>query len=320
MVSDDTAGTGLDTVIGGSTRDPARAATIVAEARQCEQDGDRQGAIDAYRRAIECDDAAETMFRLAYLLDLSGEEDDALQLYEELAGRTDPPINALLNLAVLYEDRDQWVRAEKCLRQILDTDPNHERARLFMKDVLASKDMLYDEENDRDRLRRDALLDTPVTDFELSVRARNCLKKMQIRTLGDLLKITEAELLSYKNFGETSLTEIKEMLSAKGLRLGQGLEGGAYSRVRKDIIEQLRGKAPEAVLNKSISALELSVRARKALQLLNIQSIGELAARTEAELMGVKNFGSTSLDEIKAKLADFGLGLRTLEEAAATGD
>ena len=320
MVSDDSAGTGLDTVIGGSTRDSARAATLVAEARACEQDGDRAGAIDAYRRAIECDDAAETMFRLAYLLDLSGEEDDALQLYEELANREDPPINALLNLAVLYEDRVQWVRAEKCLRQILDTDPNHERARLFMKDVLASKDMLYDEENDRDRLRRDALLDTPVTDFELSVRARNCLKKMQIRTLGDLLKITEAELLSYKNFGETSLTEIKEMLQAKGLRLGQGLEGGAYSRVRKDIIEQLRGKAPEAVLNKSISALELSVRARKALQLLNIQSIGELAARTEAELMGVKNFGSTSLDEIKAKLADFGLGLRTLEEAAATGD
>ncbi|MHC4832323.1 MAG: DNA-directed RNA polymerase subunit alpha C-terminal domain-containing protein [Planctomycetota bacterium] len=320
MVSDDSAGTGLDTVIGGSTRDSARAATLVAEARACEQDGDRAGAIDAYRRAIECDDAAETMFRLAYLLDLSGEEDDALQLYEELANREDPPINALLNLAVLYEDRVQWVRAEKCLRQILDTDPNHERARLFMKDVLASKDMLYDEENDRDRLRRDALLDTPVTDFELSVRARNCLKKMQIRTLGDLLKITEAELLSYKNFGETSLTEIKEMLQAKGLRLGQGLEGGAYSRVRKDIIEQLRGKAPEAVLNKSISALELSVRARKALQLLNIQSIGELAARTEAELMGVKNFGSTSLDEIKVKLADFGLGLRTLEEAAATGD
>jgi len=320
MVSDDSAGAGLDTVIGGSTRDPARAATIVAEARTCEREGDRQGAIDAYRRAIECDDAAETMFRLAYLLDLSGEEDDAVQLYEELANRDDPPVNALLNLAVLYEDRDQWVRAEKCLRQILETDPNHERARLFMKDVLASKDMLYDEENDRDRLRRDALLDTPVTDFELSVRARNCLKKMQIRTLGDLLKITEAELLSYKNFGETSLTEIKEMLQAKGLRLGQGLEGGAYSRVRKDIIEQLRGKAPEAVLNKPISALELSVRARKALQLLNIQSIGELAARTEAELMGVKNFGSTSLDEIKAKLADFGLGLRTLEEAAATGD
>lgn len=305
---------GLDTLIGGvSTRDPQQAAKLVEQGRACEAAGDRQGAVDSYRRAVECDDAAETIFRLAFLLDLSGEEDEAIALYETLATRTDPPINALLNLAILYEDRAQWVRAEKCLRQVLETDPNHERARLFMKDVSASKDMLYDEEHDRDRLRRDALLDTPVTDFELSVRARNCLKKMQIRTLGDLLKITEAELLSYKNFGETSLTEIKEMLSARGLRLGQGLEGGAYARVRKDIIEQLRGKAPDTVLNKPISSLELSVRARKALQLLNISTVGELAARTEAELMGVKNFGTTSLDEIKKKLGDFGLSLRALE-------
>ncbi len=305
---------GLDTLIGGvSTRDPQQAAKLVEQGRACEAAGDRQGAVDSYRRAVECDDAAETIFRLAFLLDLSGEEDEAIALYETLATRTDPPINALLNLAILYEDRGQWIRAEKCLRQVLETDPNHERARLFMKDVSASKDMLYDEEHDRDRLRRDALLDTPVTDFELSVRARNCLKKMQIRTLGDLLKITEAELLSYKNFGETSLTEIKEMLTARGLRLGQGLEGGAYARVRKDIIDQLRGKAPDAVLNKPISSLELSVRARKALQLLNIATVGELAARTEAELMGVKNFGTTSLDEIKKKLGDFGLSLRALE-------
>jgi len=307
------AGSGLDTVIGGSTRDPQKAGTLVKQALACEQAGDRQGAIDAYRRAIECDDAADTIFRLAFLLDLSGEEEEAVHLYEELASRQDPPVNALINLAVLYEDRGQWIKAEKCLRQVLETDPNHPRARLFMRDVTASKDMFYDEEHDRDRVRRDALLDTPVTDFELSVRARNCLKKMQIRTLGDLLKITEAELLSYKNFGETSLTEIKDMLSARGLRLGQGLEGGAYARVRKDIIEQLRGKASDAILNKPISTLDLSVRARKALQLLNIQTLGEVAARTEAELMGVKNFGTTSLEEIKRKLTEHGLSLRTLD-------
>lgn len=306
-------GSGLDTVIGGSTRDAQKAATLVKQAVACEQAGDRQGAIDAYRQAIECDDAADTIFRLAFLLDLSGEEEEAVHLYEELASRQDPPVNALINLAVLYEDRGQWIKAEKCLRQVLETDPNHPRARLFMRDVTASKNMFYDEEHDRDRVRRDALLDTPVTDFELSVRARNCLKKMQIRTLGDLLKITEAELLSYKNFGETSLTEIKEMLSVRGLRLGQGLEGGAYARVRKDIIEQLRGKASDAILNKPISTLDLSVRARKALQLLNIQTLGEVAARTEAELMGVKNFGTTSLEEIKRKLVEHGLSLRTLD-------
>ena len=47
---------------------------------------------------------------------------------------------------------------------------------------------------------------------------------MNIRTLGDLLNITEAELLSYKNFGETSLREIKAILETKNLRLGMALE------------------------------------------------------------------------------------------------
>ena len=55
------------------------------------------------------------------------------------------------------------------------------------------------------------------------------------------------------------------------------------------------------------------MRDRKALQMLGINSVGDLATRTEAELMGVKNFGSTSLDEIKERLASFGLELRTLD-------
>jgi DNA-directed RNA polymerase subunit alpha len=135
---------------------------------------------------------------------------------------------------------------------------------------------------------------------------------MQIRTLGDLLKITEAELLSYKNFGEQSLVEIKAMLSQKGLRLGQNLEGAGRGGIRKDILEELKAIVPETTLNKPISALELSVRARKALQLLNIATVGELASRTEAELMGVKNFGATSLHEIRERLGQHGLTLRQL--------
>ena len=218
----------------------------------------------------------------------------------------------MINLSVVYEDRGDIASAERCLRKVLESAPNNPRARLFMKDILASKDMYYDEEQDRNIAKRSALLDTPVTDFELSVRARNCLKKMKIRTLGDLLKITEAELLSYKNFGETSLVEIKAMLSQKGLRLGQGLEG-QYSQVRKEIYDELRGKAPDHILNKPVSALELSVRARKALQQLGVQTIGDLASRTEAELMGVKNFGQTSLVEIREKLAQYNLDLRMLD-------
>ena len=49
---------------------------------------------------------------------------------------------------------------------------------------------------------------------------------MNIKSLGDLLRTTEQELLSYKNFGETSLNEIKALLAQKGLRLGQAAEDG----------------------------------------------------------------------------------------------
>lgn len=65
------------------------------------------------------------------------------------------------------------------------------------------------------------VLSIPVTDFELSVRSRNCLQKMGVTTLGDLCRRTEAELLASKNFGETSLTEIRDMLCSRGLHLGQ---------------------------------------------------------------------------------------------------
>jgi DNA-directed RNA polymerase subunit alpha len=222
-------------------------------------------------------------------------------------------MQAFVNMAVLLEDAGQFTRAEKLLKKVLEANPNHGRGRLFMKDVKASKDMLYDEEIAREGARRDALMDTPVTDFELSVRARNCLKKMQIRTLGDLLRISEAELLSYKNFGETSLVEIKNMLQAKGLRLGQQLDRGHYDKIRTEMLEKLKDSVGEEILNKSLAQFELSVRARKAIQLLGIHTIGDLAARTEAELMGVKNFGQTSLDELRQILAANGLTLRQLD-------
>ena len=304
----------LDTIIGAgqTTGDPQAAEAHYRAGLEEEAKGDRPAAIEELRRASRLDRSPHYLFKLAYLLDLVGEEEEAVALYEQLCSNAQPHMNALLNLAVIYEDRGEINKAEKCLKQILDTKPTHERARLFMKDVQASRDMYYDEEHARDLAKRSAMFDTPVTDFELSVRARNCLKKMQIRTLGDLLKITEAELLSYRNFGETSLVEIKSMLAFKGLRLGQGLDGH-FSRVRREIYEQLKGTAPESVLHKPISVLDLSVRARKALQLLNLQTLGDLATRTEAELMGVKNFGATSLTEIKTKLAEFGLYLRSLE-------
>ncbi len=305
----------MDIVIGAGAAagDSAAAERHLEAGDRARAEGNRETAVLEYRRAVNADPThPEALFRLAYELDRAGEEAEAMSLYERCCERAPAPVNALINLAVLYEDSNDYARAEKCLRQILDTNPNHERARLFMKDVLASRDMVIDDEHDRDIAKRNAMLDTPVADFELSVRARNCLKKMNIRTLGDLLRITEAELMAYKNFGEASLTEIKSMLTVKGLRLGQGLEE-QHRRIRKEVYESLKGSGNEAAMSKPVSELRLSVRARKALQILGIQTLGDLAARTEAELMGVKNFGATSLEEVKQRLAEHNLRLRRLE-------
>ena len=298
-----------DLVIGEG--DVAKAQELHQRGLAAEAEGDRISAIEAYREAVAESPLTESRFRLAWLLDLMGEEEEALSLYQSLAADEQPHINALINLAILLEDRGEYDEAMRILRPVLESNPNHPRARMFQRDCEASESMLFDEDTERDQGRFNTMLDTPVTDFELSVRARNCLKKMNIRTLGDLLKVSEAELLSYRNFGETSLVEIKNMLSSKGLRLGQGVDG-PLRRNPNDAFEELKGLAPDHVLNKPISSLDLSVRARKALQLLGIGTIGDLAMRTEAELMGVKNFGSTSLDEIKERLELHNLSLRKL--------
>ena len=298
-----------DLVIGEG--DVAKAQELHQRGLAAETEGDRITAIEAYREAVAESPLTESRFRLAWLLDLMGEEEEALSLYQSLAADERPHINALVNLAIMLEDRGEFDEAMRTLRPVLESDPNHPRARMFQRDCEASESMLFDEDTERDQGRFNTMLDTPVTDFELSVRARNCLKKMNIRTLGDLLKVSEAELLSYRNFGETSLVEIKNMLSSKGLRLGQGVDGH-IRRNSNDAFEELKGLAPDHVLNKPISNLDLSVRARKALQLLGIGTIGDLAMRTEAELMGVKNFGSTSLDEIKERLELHNLSLRKL--------
>ncbi|MEE9211560.1 MAG: DNA-directed RNA polymerase subunit alpha C-terminal domain-containing protein [Phycisphaeraceae bacterium] len=298
-----------------TVKDSPTAQKYLEAGRSAEQAGDRLGAIDAYEAAFAADpDNSEVCFRLAYNLDMVGEEDEAVHLYEQCVQVPSPSLNALLNLTIMYEDRGMYVQAERCVRQVLATDPNHSRACLFIKDILASKAMVIDDEAEKRFDKHGTLIDTPVTDFELSVRTRNALRKMEIRTLGDLLRVTEAELRGFKNLGDASIEEIKAMLAQRGLRLGQAVEQQQQA-AKQRVYDQLKGQADDdQVLQRSVSELNLSVRARKALALLSIQVIGDLCLRTEAELMGVKNFGMTSLQEIKDKLAEVGLSLRTLDE------
>ena len=82
-----------------------------------------------------------------------------------------------------------------------------------------------EEEVDEEILRMREKLDRSVEELELSVRSSNCLRQAEIRTIADLVRKTEAEMLKYRNFGRKSLKEIQDVLSEMGLHLGMDLSG-----------------------------------------------------------------------------------------------
>jgi DNA-directed RNA polymerase subunit alpha len=102
------------------------------------------------------------------------------------------------------------------------------------------------------------------------------------------------------------------VLESKGLRLGLALE-------EEEAASGTAAGEPEAesedksLLSKPVEDLNLSVRARKCLQKLSIRTLDDLVQKTDAELLGCKNFGVTSLNEITKALGNIGLSLRTLD-------
>src|SRR5215471_11319481 len=84
------------------------------------------------------------------------------------------------------------------------------------------------------RLERNVNLLRNVAELEVSVRASNCFKAANIRTIADLVPKTEAELLKTKNFGKKSLSEIKAVLGEMGLSLGMHLDPEELERLRAD--------------------------------------------------------------------------------------
>ena len=271
--------------------------------------GNLSEAVKLYERAIQIDPKhAGALFGLALENDRAGNDEEALRLYERSASVFPTGVGVLLNLGIAYEDRGQHERATGCYKRILDCYPDHEQARMYMKDSSASGSVLYDEEAQRRNDRMAQLLNVPVANFQLSVRSRNCLQKMGIQTIGDLTRTSEAELLGSKNFGETSLYEIREILHSRGLQLGQFAH---EKRPAEPTVDFSHMSADEqAMMDRPIADLNLSVRARKCMVRLGINSIGELLRKTGDDLLECKNFGVTSLTEVREKLTEMNIKLR----------
>jgi DNA-directed RNA polymerase subunit alpha len=274
-------------------------------------EGEQEKAVEHFEAAAKFEPGhTGALFQLGHINDLAGNDDEAIGYYEACLKYPPVHIGTLNNLGVLYEDGGKYDKAVECYRRILQANPLDERARLFFKDAEASLHEQYSPEEETTFRQFSQVLEIPVTDFELSVRSRNCLKKMNIKTLGDLTRVTREQLLSSKNFGETSLKEIEDMLTTKGLHLGQSLEEGQQHDLRFRPGQPALSEQEQAVLGKSVTELNLSVRARKCMNRLGINTLGELVQRTGDELLEAKNFGMTSLAEVREKLAQYGLSLR----------
>ncbi|MBZ0263678.1 DNA-directed RNA polymerase subunit alpha [bacterium] len=98
-----------------------------------------------------------------------------------------------------------------------------DHVQLFINFDVASEEEL-DQEIDEEKLRIRKLLLQPVKALELSVRSANCLRDANIRSVSDLVRNTEDDILKFKNFGKKSYDELHEILHAKGLEFGMDVD------------------------------------------------------------------------------------------------
>jgi DNA-directed RNA polymerase subunit alpha len=102
---------------------------------------------------------------------------------------------------------------------------------------------------------------------------------------------------------------VRDLLGIHGLRVGQNV--GMGGRLREPLFAPASMSPQEqAVQTMPLSDLNLSVRARKCMSRLGLTTLGDLIGKTPDELLGSRNFGVTSLNEIRAKLAEMNLKLR----------
>ena len=188
--------------------------------------GDTYGAVEYFERAVDMNaNHQKALFWLAGINASRGNDDDAIRLYERALARPPLHMGALINLGLLYEDTENYSAAAFCFKRVLDVYPDHQRAMMYLNDIESAHDMYYDEETLRNQARLKQILEIPVTDFELSVRSRNCLQKMGVRNLGDLTRLSEQELLGGQ--------ELRRNVTPRNQR-DDGVEGAAPGPVRDE--------------------------------------------------------------------------------------
>jgi hypothetical protein len=166
-----------------------------------------------------------------------------------------------------------------------------------------------------------------LSEFHLSVRARNCLNNTGIERVGDLVILTEYELLRIRNLGVATLEELKKLVASLGLSLGMGeqdfsiaaVPATAISDPLRDILMDATGLSSADSLTTvedlplqlllDVRLFKVSARAQKLFKIAEVERIGDLVIYSESDLWSFPNVGQTTLNELKKLVGELGLRL-----------
>jgi DNA-directed RNA polymerase subunit alpha len=124
---------------------------------------------------------------------------------------------------IMEVDTDGSVHPKEALKEAAKILIHHFMLFSDEKITLDNEEKAETEEFDESSLHMRQLLKTKLVDMDLSVRALNCLKAAEVETLGDLVSYNKNDLLKFRNFGKKSLTELEDLIEAKGLSFGMNV-------------------------------------------------------------------------------------------------
>ncbi len=283
-----------------------------------ELEGRPGDALAKYQDALRMDENhIPTLFRKAVLIDRQADrlmnseqepEEYARSIYEKIMDLTPSYEGPIMNLGILYEDQEEYESAQECYQMVLNEQPDDEIAEMYHGDAKASMNLSFQEEQMRERLDVGRVLNKSLSEFDFPQRIMDAFDQLKVETLGDLIQCSEEQLLACNNFGQYSLDRVKNFLDEHDLSLSQK---------NRSKVTLKPGPPPEEVddiLRKQIEEFDWSARSKRAMKRLSIFTVKDLVEHTEEELLDCRNFGETSLQEVKDTLSELGLSLKDNEE------
>lgn len=270
------------------------------DGRLLEYEGYIDEAVAIYEKLKETPQLkVEALHRLFYLANIFLEPEEIKKYEEEIQQLPQGYVPLLVNLALSYDMQNRIKEAIKEVEPVSSTIYNP-RLNYLLDEIKSSSITFIDEDVERQKRYTQKLLEIPLEATGLSIRTRNILMQKNIKTIGDLIGYTEADIQSITTLQESGFKEIKDMLA------GLNLE---FAKVTH--IETEEEKKYLALLNQSISNVYWTPQARALLEKNNIKVWGDLANLKEEEINRWHGITTSIFNEIKQKMLQQGIMFRS---------